>query len=193
MSAISNTSTSNPVSTGDAFSSLSSGEFLEIIFTEIQNQDPLEPQDTSAMIDQLSALRSIESDEQIVNSLNALVSQNQLAAASGLIGSFVSGVSLANQRVADLVVSVSQTESGPILNLFSGHRVRFDQVDEVVGPIDDEGDDTPPADDGTGDPVDGVDDGSDDDGTTDGVDDGSSDDGTTDDGSSDDDPGESTP
>jgi len=188
MSAITNTTTSNPVSTGDAFSSLSSDEFLQIIFTELQNQDPLEPQDTGAMIDQLSGLRAIESDEQMVNSLEQLVSQNQFSAASGLIGSLVSGVSISNQRVADLVISVSQTDQGPVLNLFGGQRMFFDQVDEVVGPIDEE-DETPPVDDGSDDDVDGVDDGSDDD-ATDGVDDGSDD--STDD-SSDDDTDEPAP
>jgi flagellar basal-body rod modification protein FlgD len=196
MSAITNTTTSNPVSTGDAFSSLSSDEFLQIIFTELQNQDPLEPQDTGAMIDQLSGLRAIESDEQMVNSLSQLVAQNQFSAASGLIGSLVSGISISNQRVADLVISVSQTDQGPVLNLFSGQRMFFDQVDEVVGPID-EGEETPD-DDSNDEPVGGVDDDSSDDGTTDGVDDGSDDsvDGTPDDGtddSSDDNADEPTP
>jgi len=42
------------------------------------------------------------------------------------------------------VISVSQTEDGPVLNLFDGGRMRFDQVDEVVGPI---GEDPSPDDD----------------------------------------------
>ncbi len=62
MSAISGFA-SNPVSsTDDAFNTLSSSEFLQIIFTELQNQGPLEPQDSGAMLDQLSAPRPIESD-----------------------------------------------------------------------------------------------------------------------------------
>lgn len=135
MSAIDSLSTTNPGSSTNAFGSLATDEFLRVIFTELQNQDPLEPQDTSAMVDQLSQLRSIESDTQMVDSLNRLVAQNEFAAASGLIGSLVSGVNLDNQRVADQVISVSQTEDGPVLNLFDGGRMRFDQVDEVVGPI----------------------------------------------------------
>jgi len=135
MSAIDSLSSSNPQSSTSAFGTLSSDEFLEIIFAELQGQDPLEPQDTSAMIDQISQLRSIESDTQMADSISRLVSQNEFAAASSLIGSLVSGVSLSNGRVADEVISVSQTDEGPILNLFDGARVRFDQVDEVVGPI----------------------------------------------------------
>lgn len=138
MSAISDFSSSNPVSsTDDSFNSLSSAEFLQIIFTELQNQDPLEPQDSQAMLNQLSALRSIESDTNMVASLENLVSQNEFAASSQLIGSLVSGITLDNQRTADLVISVSQSSEGPILNLFGGGRMFFDQVDEIAGPIDD--------------------------------------------------------
>lgn len=160
MSAISDFSTSNPVSsTDDAFNSLSSAEFLQIIFTELQNQDPLEPQDTNAMLNQLSALRSIESDQNMVDSLENLVSQNEFAAASQLIGSLVSGISLDNQRVADLVISVSQSSQGPVLNLFDGSRMLFDQVDEIAGPLDDYVPDEPSDDDDdtpTDDPKTGV-------------------------------------
>lgn len=143
-------SNSNPASSTDAFSALTSGQFLRIIFTELQNQDPLAPNDTQSMLNQLSTLRSIESDTQMVDSLGQLVSQNEFAAASSLIGSLVSGISLDNRRVSDLVVSVSMTQDGPVLNMFDGSRMFFSNVDEIVGPIDgldDPDDGTPPIDD----------------------------------------------
>ncbi len=129
--------TSTPCTSSDAFSSLTSGQFLQIIFTELTNQDPLEPNDSSAMIDQLSSLRAIESDTQMVESLERMVSQNELASASQLIGSLVSGITLDNRRVSDLVISVSMTQDGPVLNMFDGSRMFFSNVDEIVGPIDD--------------------------------------------------------
>ncbi len=144
-------SNSNPASSADAFSALSSGQFLQIIFTELQNQDPLAPNDTQSMLNQLSTLRSIESDTQMVGSLGRLVNQSEFAAASSLIGSLVSGISLDNRRVSDLVISVSMTQDGPVLNMFDGSRMFFRNVDEIVGPIDgypdDPDDGTPPIDD----------------------------------------------
>ncbi|MDF1809905.1 MAG: flagellar hook capping FlgD N-terminal domain-containing protein [Phycisphaerales bacterium] len=138
MSAINNFSpTSSPSTSTDAFSALSSGEFLQIIFTELSNQDPLAPNDTQSMLNQLSTLRSIESDSQMVNSLQRMVSQSELASASQLIGSLVSGITLDNRRVSDLVISVSMTQDGPVLNMFDGSRMFFSNVDEIVGPIDD--------------------------------------------------------
>jgi len=158
MSSISGFNSTRPVSsTGDdAFSELTSAEFLEIIFTELANQDPFEPNDTQAMIDQLSSIRAIEADTQFANQLGELVRQNELAAASGLIGSLVSGVTLDNRRVADLVVSVTQTDQGPVLNLFDGSRMFFSNIDEIVGPLTDDGPDPddPDGPDGPTDPTD---------------------------------------
>ncbi|CAN0523520.1 unnamed protein product, partial [Laminaria digitata] len=114
----------------------------------LSNQDPLSPNDTSATLDQLSTLMSIESDTQMVESLSQLVGQNELTAASALIGSLVVGTSLDNRQVADLVISVSMTQDGPVLNLFDGSRMLFGDILEIVGPIDDlNNDGDPPIDD----------------------------------------------
>ena len=43
------------------FNELASEDFIQIIFTELTNQDPLAPNDTSALLDQLNSIRSIES------------------------------------------------------------------------------------------------------------------------------------
>ncbi len=131
----------------NAFTELTSGQFLQIIFTELANQDPFEPNDSQAMLEQLATIRSIESDTQLSGKLSTLVRQNEFAAASGLIGSLVSGVSLDNRRVADLVISVSMTDNGPVLNLFDGSRMFFSNVDEVIGPLDDPDPVDPPDDD----------------------------------------------
>lgn len=153
------TGTSNQYNTpnNDAFSELTSGEFLQIIFTELQNQDPFEPNDSQAMLEQLATIRSIESDTQMGTRLNELVRQNELAAASGLIGSLVSGITLDNRRVADLVVSVSQTSDGAVLNLFDGSRMFFSNVDEIVGPLETDNPDDDPDDDDPTDPTDPTD------------------------------------
>lgn len=130
-------SSSDPVSsTVNGFSSLSSEEFVEIIFAELTNQDPLEPNDSKALIDQLSSLRSIESDIALTENLNSLVEQTQFAAAAGLVGQVVGGLTLNGDRVLDLVVSVSNTaENGAVLNLFDGDQIPFDNVEEILGPL----------------------------------------------------------
>lgn len=130
----------------NGFSALSSEEFMKIIFTELQNQDPMKPNDSSALLDQMSSLRSIQSDMDLSRQLQTLVTQNQLASAGNLIGEFVTGLTFGNQRASGWVVSISRTADGPILNLDNGYRLPFDNVDEIVdgdliAPVDDGGDD----------------------------------------------------
>lgn len=129
--------TSTPASSSaGGFAALSSDEFLEIIFAELSAQDPLEPQDTQALLDQINSLREIEADLALQDQLGELVDQNGFATAANLIGNLVSGITTDGRRAADLVLSVSQTAEGPVLNLFDGSRMLFSMVDEVIGPLD---------------------------------------------------------
>lgn len=116
----------------NGFSDLNSEDFVKIIFTELTNQDPLQPSDSKALLEQLSSLRSIQSDMDLSKRLETLVTQNQLSSATGLIGRLVSGVTDRNERIADFVVSVSRTADGAYLNLRAGSRMALDNVDEVI-------------------------------------------------------------
>src|SRR5690606_16146731 len=91
--------------TPNQFREMSSEEFINIIFTELSNQDPFEPTDSAALLQQLSSIRSIESDVKLSQQLETLVHENQLASAGNLIGKIVGGLTQDNQRVAGWVVS----------------------------------------------------------------------------------------
>lgn len=116
----------------NGFSELTSEEFTKIIFTELSNQDPLEPSDSKALLEQLSSIRSIQSDMDLGAKLQSLVAQSEMSAAAGLIGKLVSGLTDDNQRVAEVVVSISRTSEGAVLNLHGGTRVPMKNVDEVL-------------------------------------------------------------
>ena len=123
-----------PAQTENRFGDLSSQEFVEIIFAELANQNPLEPSDTGALLDQLSTLRSIQSDIDLLSKLESLVAQNELTSAASMIGKFVSGVSAEGEFVEDFVFSVTRTQDGPVLNLDSGKRLTLANVHEIVDP-----------------------------------------------------------
>jgi len=131
------------------FSEISSEEFVSLMMSELTNQDPLEPNDSEQLLNQIATIRSIESDEAMLESLDGLVGSNEFASAANLIGTLISGRTEAGTRAADVVLSVSRTEAGPVLNLFDGSRVPFAKVDEVVAPLDQEDNpDDDPDDDG---------------------------------------------
>lgn len=138
MSAIDSlTSSSTQGSTGSgrsAYSTLSSEDFAKIIFTELSKQDPLQPNDTNALLNQISSIRSIQSNMDLSNSLSTLVAQNEFASASSLVGKTIGGLTDGNDRVTGVVRSVSRTFDGSVAELADGSRVSLSRIDEIRQP-----------------------------------------------------------
>ena len=112
--------------TSSGFASMSSEDFIKIMFTELTNQDPLAPTDSAALLDQMNSIRSIESDMQMVENMQSLVFENQLASASGLIGRFVGGLDWSGVRIGGIVSAVVR----PVSSHVSQYPVH--DTDEVV-------------------------------------------------------------
>ncbi|MFG0274573.1 MAG: flagellar hook capping FlgD N-terminal domain-containing protein [Phycisphaerales bacterium] len=134
MSAINSVSSSAPPSATSAYSDLTSGEFLRVIFTELTNQDPLAPNETKDLLEQISSIRSIESDIELGDRLEDIAAQSTLASAGGLVGQFVYGRTQFNDEAAGVVVSVSVTKDGPVLNLDNGYSIPFKNIEEIIDP-----------------------------------------------------------
>lgn len=113
------------------FNDMSSEEFMKIIFTELQQQDPFKPNDSSALLEQLNSIRSIESDLQMGEKLESIVFQNQLSSAGGLIGKRVGGLSTENTRVAGTVKSVSRVGDQIGLLLHNNWMIPMDNVEYI--------------------------------------------------------------
>ena len=105
---------------------------MKIMLSELSKQDPLKPNDTSTLLQQLSTLRSIQSDLDLQSKLQVVVSQNELATAGGLIGKRVSGLTADFDRSEGTVKSVVKTTDGPILILADGSRIPFKNVDQFL-------------------------------------------------------------
>ena len=134
VTSLSNGFASQGADAANGFSDLSSEEFVKIIFTELSKQDPLKPNDSSALLEQMSSLRSIQSDIDLSRKLESMVTQNQLASAGNMIGKYVSGYTAGFERTEGYVISISRTSEGPVLNLDTGLRIPFDNVDEMIDP-----------------------------------------------------------
>ncbi len=132
MDAIANSfSTTNATSSARGFNDLSSQDFTKLIISELTKQDPLEPNDTNALLGQISTIRSIESDTKLSDSLSSLVKQNDFSSAATLIGKSISGVSNGNQRVEGVVESISRTKDGTTVRLANGDTLKWSNVDSV--------------------------------------------------------------
>ena len=165
----------------NGFASMTSEDFMKIIFTELAYQDPLSPTDSTAMLQQLDSIRSIEADLRLNEDLKALVSQNQLAAASSMVGKFIGGMAGDFGRVAGYVVSVIKEGDSVNMELDTGFVVPFESVETIVDPsifenLGDSADET--STEGTGDESGAAGAGNDDSADETGADDGGTSDGT---------------
>lgn len=115
----------------NAFADMSSGDFMKILLTELTNQDPLEPNDTQATMEQISTLRNIESQVALQSQLAAMVAQNSITQASGMIGKVVEGLSDSNEAVSGLVTKVRVVEGKAVLELDSGQKLAIDRVTQI--------------------------------------------------------------
>lgn len=116
----------------NGFGEMTSEQFVKILVTELTNQDPFKPNDSAQVLEQLSSLRSIESDMNLQDQLTNLVTQNQIAQASGLIGRQVQGLDAANNRIAGTVTSVRVSDGVAILELDTGRRLELGRVEQIT-------------------------------------------------------------
>jgi flagellar basal-body rod modification protein FlgD len=135
MSAIPAATSSTVAGSGvNRFNEMSSEDFMQIIFTELQQQDPFEPNDSSALLDQLNSIRQIESDISMTEKLEDIVFQNQLSSAGNLLGKAVQGILPSGDSVAGTVLSVVRQGDSVSLELSSGWMLPMDNVEVIVDP-----------------------------------------------------------
>jgi flagellar basal-body rod modification protein FlgD len=86
-------STSAPTVSSDqtGFNGLSSENFLQMMIVQLKNQDPLQPTGNEELLNQISQMRSLQSNIELSDVLKSASSQQQLTSAASLIGKAVSG------------------------------------------------------------------------------------------------------
>jgi flagellar basal-body rod modification protein FlgD len=129
--ALSSTQRNSQGNSGRGMSELSSEDFTQLIITELTKQDPLQPNDTNALLNQIATIRSIESDTSLSTSLSSLVQQNDFSSAATLIGKNISGVSIDNRRASGTVEAVARTRDGTMVRLATGEVLSWANVDSV--------------------------------------------------------------
>lgn len=120
----------------NSFSALGSQEFLQLLITQLTNQDPLEPTGNEEMLRQISSIRDIELSTSMSESLQGLTGRQSFASASGLIGQYVTSIAGTDGvPQSGLVVGVRFTEgNSAVLQLSNGVEVPIEQVGGVQSP-----------------------------------------------------------
>ncbi len=97
---------------GNGMGDVDTDQFLGLLLTEMQNQDPMQPMDNSQMLTQMSQIRSIGSNDKLTSTLSTLAAGQELAMASSMIGKTVKALDRDAKDVEGKVDRVSvQTDA----------------------------------------------------------------------------------
>ncbi|MCY2975587.1 MAG: flagellar biosynthesis protein FlgD [Planctomycetota bacterium] len=92
---------------GQGLDSLDPAQFLNLIITQLQNQDPLAPTDNAALMQQVGQLREITANDKLTTTLTSFSITQELTTASALIGRKINGLDITGSEITGVVDSVS--------------------------------------------------------------------------------------
>jgi flagellar basal-body rod modification protein FlgD len=98
------TSANNKALTG--FAALTSQDFLKMLITELQNQDPTQPVSNSELLQQLSQMQALQSNVELNTTLSNLSNNQQVSSGASFLGKVVSGTDAKNNPVNGVADSV---------------------------------------------------------------------------------------
>ena len=116
------------------FAEMSSEEFVKLMITELSNQDPFNPNDTQATMEQLSSLRNIESQNELQKSLESMVNQQSISQAGSLVGYQVTGLDSHNDSIDGIVQSVRVVNGKAVLQLNNNKTLNMERITEIKVP-----------------------------------------------------------
>jgi flagellar basal-body rod modification protein FlgD len=110
---------------------------LKLLTTELTHQDPFEPTDNAALLEQLSSIRNMELSTTLTDSLRSLTDQQRFGSASALIGqSVTSAPNEVGQSISGMVIGIQfQADGQVVLRLSTGDALTLDQLASIEPPL----------------------------------------------------------
>lgn len=111
------TSSASNTLVGNSIEELDLDVFLELMLTQLQSQDPLNPMDNQEMLGTISQIREIGANDKLSETLDSVLLGQNIATAAGLIGTEVEGITDSGRRVIGPVRQVEISDGQPVLEL----------------------------------------------------------------------------
>jgi flagellar basal-body rod modification protein FlgD len=112
---------------------LKSEDFINLLITQLQNQDPMEPMKNSELLQQVSQIGQLQSSNTLQTSLGEMVLQNQVSSAAGMIGKMVAGLGMQGEQIRGVVTTVRVVDKKVVLELDSGKQLQMSRITDVAG------------------------------------------------------------
>jgi flagellar basal-body rod modification protein FlgD len=130
----STSSTSSTSSAAGGWASLQPSDFIQMMVTQLQNQDPTQPTSNEDILQQISQIGQLQSADTLQTDLSTMVLQNSISSAGNLIGKSVQGVDTTGATSSGLVNSVQVQNGSVYLQLDSGKQMLLSNVQNITAP-----------------------------------------------------------
>jgi flagellar basal-body rod modification protein FlgD len=110
---------------------LKTEDFIKMMVTQLQSQDPLEPMKNQELLAQMSQIGQLQSSTMLQQSLGGMVLQYQIGSAGNLIGKMVQGLSDKSEPIRGLVQSVRIEADQVYLELDNGKTLQLGRVTAI--------------------------------------------------------------
>ncbi len=111
-------STATTVESGKTgFAALTADDFMKLLLTQLQNQDPSEPTSNEELLNQLSSMQSLATSIELGDTLKDIVTNQQLTDGAAFLGSYVTGDNEQNVAVDGVVDRVVMREGSAYLGI----------------------------------------------------------------------------
>lgn len=114
-------------------SGLKAEDFMNMLITQLQYQDPTEPTGNEEILSQVSQLRDLQSATDLSETLQAMVTGSELSNAAGLIGQNIIGQNADGDVVEGVATSARLVDGEAVLKV-NGEDVKLTDIDTVSAP-----------------------------------------------------------
>src|SRR5688572_23711369 len=111
---------------------LKTEDFIKMMITQLQYQDPMEPAKNQELLAQMSQIGQLQSSTQLQETLKGLALQNKIGSAGTLIGKMGRGLDDAQEPAEGLATWVRVEGNDVFLELDNGKRVGLGSVTEIA-------------------------------------------------------------
>ena len=121
-----------PATTDNALGQLGSDAFLQLLVAQLKYQNPMNPSDSTAMLEQTAMFTTVETLQSIAEMNQTLMGFQEVTMALGVVGKRIEALNLDGMQVEGNVESVRFTADGPFLSLDTGDEVPMVNVITVA-------------------------------------------------------------
>lgn len=118
--------------TSKGFNDINGQDFIKVMITQLQRQDPLDPAKSDQLLSQLSQIKQLESSTQLNTTLQGVGLQQSIGAAGNLIGKTVAGLADNGDQITGTVTSVKVQDKKAYLELDTGKELALESVVQIA-------------------------------------------------------------